>query len=148
MLKKVSQSSRKALKSCMVATISLWGILLARGDLELANAPIKLYHPSYWYCLWLLHILSVFNLFCLIPGKQATKFSASSTKIYKTTSNCRKYLLLTLRQTPLQGLWGLGLTIAGGPMPLAIPAHHEVARETSTPLFPKNWAFHLLRRKC
>ena len=30
-------------------------------------------------------------------------------------------------------------------MPLPIPVHQEVARETSTPLFPKNWASHLLR---
>ena len=28
-------------------------------------------------------------------------------------------------------------------MPLAISAEQEVARETSTPLFPKNWASHL-----
>ena len=30
-------------------------------------------------------------------------------------------------------------------MPLVIPAQQEVARETSTPLFPRNWASHLLR---
>ena len=39
------------------------------------------------------------------------------------------------------------------PMPLAIPAQQEVARETSMPLFPKNWAWaswasHLLRGGC
>ena len=33
----------------------------------------------------------------------------------------------------------------GGPMPLTIPAQQEVARETSTPLLPENWASHLLR---
>ena len=33
----------------------------------------------------------------------------------------------------------------GGPMPLVIPAQQEVARETATPLFPKNWASHLLK---
>ena len=33
-------------------------------------------------------------------------------------------------------------------MPLAIPVQQEVARKTSMPLFPKNWAFHLLRGEC
>ena len=36
----------------------------------------------------------------------------------------------------------------GGPIPLAAPVQQEVARKTSTPLFPKNWAFHLLRGEC
>ena len=31
-----------------------------------------------------------------------------------------------------------------GPIPLAIPVQQEVARKTSTYLFPKNWASHLL----
>ena len=31
-------------------------------------------------------------------------------------------------------------------MPLAVPGQQEVARETSTPLLPKNWASHLLSR--
>ena len=35
----------------------------------------------------------------------------------------------------------------GGPMPLAVAAQQEVARETSTPLFPKNWATRLLSRE-
>ena len=33
-------------------------------------------------------------------------------------------------------------------MPLAVPVQQEVVRETSTPLFPKNWASHLLRGEC
>ena len=33
-------------------------------------------------------------------------------------------------------------------MPLSIPGQQEVARKTSTPLFPKNWASHLLRGEC
>ena len=33
-------------------------------------------------------------------------------------------------------------------MPLAIPVQQEVSRKTSTPLFPKNWASHLLRGEC
>ena len=36
----------------------------------------------------------------------------------------------------------------GSPMPLAIPVQQEVARKTATPLFPKNWASHLLRGEC
>ena len=37
------------------------------------------------------------------------------------------------------------LARGGGPMPPAIPVQQEVARETSMPLFPKNWGSHLLR---
>ena len=33
-------------------------------------------------------------------------------------------------------------------MPLTIPVQQEVAREISMPLFPNNWASHLLRRGC
>ena len=33
-------------------------------------------------------------------------------------------------------------------MPLGVPVQQEVARETSTALFPKNWASHLLRGEC
>ena len=35
-----------------------------------------------------------------------------------------------------------------GPIPLAVPIQQEVARKTSTPLFLKNWASHLLREEC
>ena len=40
------------------------------------------------------------------------------------------------------------LARGGGPIPLAAPVQQEVARKTSTPLFPKNWASHLLRGEC
>ena len=36
----------------------------------------------------------------------------------------------------------------GGPIPLATQVQQEVARKTSTPLFPKNWASHLLSGEC
>ena len=39
----------------------------------------------------------------------------------------------------------LEMSKGGGPMPLAVPAQQEVAKETSTPLLPRNWAAHLLR---
>ena len=35
-----------------------------------------------------------------------------------------------------------------GPVPLANPVQQEVARKTSMPLFPKNWASHLFRGEC
>ena len=38
----------------------------------------------------------------------------------------------------------LETTRGGGPMPLTIPVQQEVARKTLTPLFPNNWASHLL----
>ena len=40
------------------------------------------------------------------------------------------------------------LARGGGPIPLAAPVQQEVARKTATPLFPKNWASHLLRGEC
>ena len=33
-------------------------------------------------------------------------------------------------------------------MPLTIPVQQEVAKEASAPLFPENWASHLLRGEC
>ena len=40
----------------------------------------------------------------------------------------------------------LSLANWGGPMIIFVPVQQEVARETSTPLFPNNWASHLLGR--
>ena len=40
------------------------------------------------------------------------------------------------------------LASRGAPMPFTIPVQQEVARETLMPLFPKNWASHLLRGDC
>ena len=78
-----------------VATISLGILLLAIGNLELANAPTNPCHHhidaacSVYYQL--------FNLFCLCPGQQATTCSASSTKIQSTTADHGKY------HSPLDG---------------------------------------------
>ena len=80
-----------------VATISLWGILLAMGNLELANAPTSpcYHHIDAAYDCPMYYQLS--NPFCLCPGQQATTCSASSTRIYKTTADHRKY------HSPLDG---------------------------------------------
>ena len=61
-----------------VATISLWGILLVMGNLELANAPANhcYHHIDAAYDCSMYYQLS--NLFCLCPGQQATTCSASS----------------------------------------------------------------------
>ena len=69
-----------------VATISLWGILLAMGNLELANAPTSpcYHHIDVTYDFPMYYQLS--NPFCLCPGQQATTCSVSSTGIYKTTA--------------------------------------------------------------
>ena len=40
------------------------------------------------------------------------------------------------------------LARGGDPIPLAAPVQQEVARKTSTPLLPMNWASHLLRGEC
>ena len=77
-----------------VATVSLWGvILLVRGSLELANAPTN---PCYHY-IDAAYDCSIYyqlsNPFCLCPGQQATTCGTSSTRIYKTTPDHRKYHL-------------------------------------------------------
>ena len=80
-----------------VATISLWVILLVRGNFELANAPASpcYRHIDAAYDCPMYYQLS--NPFCLCPGQQATTCSASSTRIYKTTADHRKY------HSPLDG---------------------------------------------
>ena len=91
-------SQRKSWRVLRVATISLWGILLmVRGDFELANAPTKAYYHRIdaAYDCSMYHQLS--NPFCLCPDQQATTCSASSTRIYKTTADHRKY------HSPLDG---------------------------------------------
>ena len=71
-----------------MATISLWGIfLLARGNLELANACFQ--HTDAAYDCSMYYQLS--NPFHLCPDEQATACSASSTRIYKTTADYEKY---------------------------------------------------------
>ena len=75
-----------------VATISLWGILLlAKGNLELANAPTNpCYHhidSSYDCSLY----CQLSNPFSFCPGQQATTYSASSTRIHKITPDHGKH---------------------------------------------------------
>ena len=138
------ESQRTSWRVLELATTSLWGILLlARGNLKLANAPVNpcYYHIDASYDCSMYYQLS--NTFCLCPGHQATTCSASSTRIYKTIPNHRKY------HSPLDGHhYKDSEASGGGPMSLAIPAQLQVARETSVPLFPKNWASHLLRGGC
>ena len=74
-----------------VATISLWRILLVTGNLELADAPTSLFHHQIDVAYDCSMYYQVSNLSCLCPGQQATTYSASSTRIYKTTANHRKY---------------------------------------------------------
>ena len=80
-----------------VATISLGIFLLEIGNLELANAPAN---PCYHYTD-VAYDCSMYyqfsNPFCLCPGQQATICSASLTRIYKITSDDRKY------HSPLDG---------------------------------------------
>ena len=81
-----------------VAKISLWKILLlASGNLELANAPTKpcYHHIDAAYDYFIYYQLS--SPFCLCPSQQATTCIASSTRIYKTIADHRKY------HSPLDG---------------------------------------------
>ena len=74
-----------------MATISLWGNLLAMRNLELANAPSSpcYHHVEAAYDCSVYYQLS--NPFCLCPGQQAIAGSASSTRLYKTKADHRKY---------------------------------------------------------
>ena len=87
--------SRRVLR---IATIFLCGLLLlARENMELANAPTIPYyhHIDAAYDCFIYYQLS--NQFCLCPGQQATTCNASSTRIYETTPSHRKY------HSPLDG---------------------------------------------
>ena len=79
-------------KVLRVAKIALSGILLlARGNLELANAltnPCDHHIDAAYDCSM---YYQLFNPFCLLPGQQATTCGANSTRIYKTTPDQRKY---------------------------------------------------------
>ena len=80
-----------------VATASLWGILLAMGNLELANAlSSPCHHHIYAACDCSMYY-QLSNPFCLCPSQQATTCSASATVIYRTTADHRKY------HSPLDG---------------------------------------------
>ena len=74
-----------------MATISLVDPSPAMGNLELANAPTNpcYHHIDASYDCSMYYQLS--NPFCVYPGQQATTYSASSTKIYKTTANHGKH---------------------------------------------------------
>ena len=74
-----------------VATISLWGIFLAMGNLELANAPTSPCHHHIDAAYDCSTYYQLSNLFCLCPGQQATICSASSTRIYRTTADHGKH---------------------------------------------------------
>ena len=92
------RSQRMSWRILRVATISLLGILLlARGDLELANALTNpcYHHIDAAYDCSMYYQLS--NLSCLCPGQQSTICNASSTRICKTTPDHGKY------HSPLDG---------------------------------------------
>ena len=73
-----------------VAIISLCGILLVRGNLELANAPTNPCHHHIVAACGCSMYYQLSNPFCLCSGQQVTTCSASSTKIYKTTAEHKK----------------------------------------------------------
>ena len=61
-------------------------------DVELTNVPItSCYHHILILFMIVLCIINCLTHFFLSPGQQATKCSASSTRIYKTTPDHRKY---------------------------------------------------------
>ena len=130
-----------------IVTISLWGILLlVLGNLELANAPTN---PCY-HCIDIAYDCSIYyqfyNPFCLCPGQQAITCSASSTRIQKTTTGHGKY------HSPLDGHCykdseARDQQEGGNQCPLPSQLSRKYP-ETSMPLFPNNWACHLLREEC
>ena len=127
-----------------VATISLWGLLLlARCNLVLANAPTNpcYYHIDAAYDCSMYYQFS--NPFCFCPGQQTTRckpVQQGYMKLHLTMENITHPWMDTAIRT-----LRLETSKKGGPIPLTIPAHQEVARETSMPLFPKNWVTCFLR---
>ena len=75
---------------CQLATISLWGIFLMMGNLELANAPTSPCHYHIDAACDCSMYYQLSNPFCLCPGQQASTFSVRSTRIYKTIAYHRK----------------------------------------------------------
>ena len=101
-LKTVSQFTRKIVRSYWISknelessqggyNLSLGDPFPGEGDLGLAVVPTNpcYHHIDAAYDCSVYYQLS--NPFCLCPGQQATTCSASSTRIYKTTANNRKY---------------------------------------------------------
>ena len=74
-----------------MAKVSHWGILLVMGNLELAKVSTSPCHHHIDAACDCTMYYQLSSPFCLCPAQQATTCSASSTRIYKTTANHRKY---------------------------------------------------------
>ena len=129
-----------------VATISLWRILLlAKGNLELANAPANpcYHHTDALYdcsisCLTHFVSAQVNKLQHAVPVKQGyIKLHLTMEKNTQPQSD-QDYQDSAIRTLKLQ------TSKRGRPNAPHCLSSAEVARETSTPLFPNNWASYLL----
>ena len=114
-------------------------------NLELANAPTS---PCYTIQMLLMIVPCIINCLTCFVSAQVNKLQHAVPVKQRYNYSQQWKMSLTRRWTLLWGLWGLRLARGGGPRPLAIPVQQEVARKTSMPLFPKNWASHLLRGEC
>ena len=106
----------------------------AHGNLELANAPTS---PCYIILRLLMIVPCIINCLTCFVSAQVNKLqhAVPVQPRYKTTADAMRALRPETSKRR-------------GPIPLAIPIQQEVARKMLTPLFPKNWASHLLRGEC
>ena len=100
-------------------------------NLKLTNAPTS---PCYTILMLLMVAPCVINCLTHSVSAQVNKLqhAVPVQPRYKTTADAMRTLRLETSKRR-------------GPIPLTIPIQQEVARKTLTPLFPKNWASHLLR---
>ena len=111
-------------------------------NLELANAPTS---SCYAVLMMLMIVPCTVNCLTCFVSAQVNKLQHALPvqQRYKTTADHRKY------HSPLHGHSMRTLrpetNKRGRPNTPRHPVQQEVARKTSTPLFPKNWASHLLR---
>ena len=127
-----------------VATICLWGILLAMGISELANAPIS---PCYHHTDAAYECSMFINCLTHVVSAQVNKLQHAGPvqQRYIKPQPTTKNITHPQMDTAIRTLRLETSKMGGGPMPLPILVQQNVARENSTLLYPKNWASHLLR---
>ena len=114
-------------------------------DLKLTNVPTS---PHYAILMMPMIIPCTVNCLTCFVSAQVNQLhhAVPVQQRYKTTADHEKY------HTPLDtAIRTLKIETSRRErpnIPLAAPVQQEVPRKTSTPLFPKNWASHLLRGEC
>ena len=130
-----------------VATISLWVILLVRQGILSWLMPLLVLVIT--ILMLLMIVPCIINCLTHFVSAQVNKLQhvmsvqQGHIKLQMTTENItHPQMDSTIRTLMLDSSKG------GGQSPVTVPVQQEVAIKTLTPLFPKNWAFYLLRGEC